>query len=70
MPDFKASLGSFEVDLGEQDTFTDAVIPLDGEDLHLEFHHLSSAHCRAASMSTYIMDKLRTYAWRHNVIPR
>jgi len=68
--DFKASLGSFEVDLGEQDTFTDAVIPLAGDDLHLEFHHLSSAHCRASSMSAYIMEKLRTYAWHHNIIPR
>lgn len=70
VPDFKASLGSFEVDLGEQDTFTDAVIPLNGDDLHLEFHHLSQAHCRAASMSAYIMEKLRTYAWHHNIIPR
>lgn len=70
VPGFKASEGRFEVDLGERDTFTDAVIPLDGDDLHLEFHHLSSAHCRAASMASYMMEKLRTYAWRHNVIPR
>lgn len=70
VPDFKASLGAFEVHLGEQDTFADAVVPLFGEDLHLEFHHLSSAHCSAASMSAYIMEKLRTYAWRHNIIPR
>lgn len=67
---FAASQGNFEVDLGEQDTFTDAVIPLAGDDLHLEFHHLSGAHCRAASMAAYIMAKLRTYAWHHNVIPR
>jgi hypothetical protein len=70
VPTFKASQGNFEVDLGEQDTFTDAVVPLDAEDVHLEFHHLSQAHCRAASMSSYIMEKLRTYAWRHNIIPR
>lgn len=70
VPEFKASLGSFEVDLGEQDTYTDAVIPLAGSDLHLEFHHLSSAHCRAAPMAAYMMEKLRTYAWHHNIIPR
>ena len=70
VPEFKASEGNFEVDLGDRDTFTDAVIPLDGDDLYLEFHHLSSAHCRASSMSAYIMEKLRTYAWRHNIIPR
>jgi hypothetical protein len=70
VPEFKASLGAFEVDLGERDTFTDAVIPLDGDDLHLEFHHLSQAHCRASSMAAYIMEKLRTYAWRHHIIPR
>jgi hypothetical protein len=70
VPTFKASQGNFEVDLGERDTFADAVIPLDAEDVHLEFHHLSQAHCRAASMSSYIMEKLRTYAWRHNIIPR
>jgi hypothetical protein len=70
VPEFQASEGSFEVDLGERDLFTDAVVPLDGEDLHLEFHHLSSAHCRASSMSSYIMEKLRTYAWRHNIVPR
>jgi alpha-D-ribose 1-methylphosphonate 5-triphosphate synthase subunit PhnG len=70
VPDFAASQGHFEVDLGEQDTFTDAVVPLAGEDLYLEFHHLSGAHCRAASMAAYIMAKLRTYAWHHNVIPR
>jgi hypothetical protein len=68
VPEFRASLGNFEVDLGERDTFTGAVIPLDVDDLHLEFHHLSQAHCRAASMSAYIMDKRRTYAWRHDSI--
>lgn len=65
-----ASLGSFEVDLGEQDIYTDAVIPLGANDLYLEFHHLSPAHARAASISSYVMEKLRTYAIRHNLIPR
>lgn len=70
VPEFDASEGHFEVNLGEQDTYTDAVIPLGLEDIYLEFHHLSSAHCRASSMASYIMEKLRTYAWRHNIIPR
>jgi hypothetical protein len=69
-PHFKASLGSFEVDLGEQDLYTDAVIPLGANDLYLEFHHLSAAHARAASIASYVMDKLRLYAIRHNIIPR
>ena len=70
VPSFAASEGAFEVDQGDQNSFTDAVIPLNGDDLYLEFHHLSEAHCRAASISAYVMDKLRTYAWHHNIIPR
>lgn len=69
-PLFKASLGSFEVDLGEQDVYTDAVIPLGANDLYLEFHHLSAQNARAASIASYVMDKLRVYAIRHNLIPR
>lgn len=49
---------------------TDAVITSSGEEIHLEFHHLSEVHCRAASMASYIMEKLRSYAWYHQLIPR
>jgi hypothetical protein len=69
-PHFKASLGNFEVDLGEQDVYTDAVIPLGADDLYLEFHHLSPAAARAASIASYVMEKLRIYAIRHNIVPR
>lgn len=70
VPSFAAREGTFELDQGDQNSYTDAVIPLAGEDLYLEFHHLSAAHCRAASVSAYVMEKLRTYAWHHNIIPR
>ncbi|NKS29701.1 hypothetical protein GS534_03960 [Rhodococcus hoagii] len=68
--EFRASSGRFEVDLGDGNAFADAVIPLRGEDLHLEFHHLSPQHCKASKMSSYIMDKLMNYAICYNLIPR
>lgn len=70
VPEFEASAGKFEVDLGEARAFADAVIPLGAEDVHLEFHHLSAAHCKASSMASYIMDKLKVYAQQYNLIPR
>jgi len=70
VPEFRASLGNFEVDLGEQNLYTDAVVPLGSDDLYLEFHHLSGAHCRPASIASYVMEKLRGYAIHHNIVPR
>lgn len=70
VPEFKASEGSFEVDLGDANSFADAVIALDGEALHLEFHHLSPAHCKASSIAAYVMEKVQTYAVNYNLIPR
>lgn len=70
VPEFRADLGRFEVDLGAANAFADAVIPLAENPLHLEFHHLSEAHCQASSMSSYIMNKLQTYALHYNLIPR
>ncbi|MFJ4261982.1 hypothetical protein ACIPYU_06030 [Paenarthrobacter nicotinovorans] len=70
VPEFHADLGRFEVDLGDANAFADAVISLAGDDLHLEFHHLSEAHCKASSMSSYVMNKLQTYALHYNLIPR
>ncbi|MGW7551116.1 hypothetical protein [Streptomyces sp. WAC 06725] len=70
VPTFTASSGIFEVDLGEQDTYADAVISLEDRELHLEFHHLSDAHCKAASIAAYIMKKLRVYANHYNITPR
>jgi hypothetical protein len=60
---------AFEVSVGG-DLITDAVFTYDKRPLSLEFHHLSEAQCGAANMASYIMDKLRTYAWYHQLIPR
>lgn len=49
---------------------TDAMIRYSGRPYSLEFHHLSEAQCAAAGMASYIMDKLRTYSWHHQLIPR
>jgi hypothetical protein len=70
VPEFSASTGRFEVDLGEQDTYADAVIPFGDRELHMEFHHLSDAHCKAASIAAYIMKKLRVYSNHYNITPR
>ncbi len=69
VPAFAASTGSFEQDLGQSKAFADAVISLDGQDQHLEFHHLSPEHCTASRMSAYIMGKLRTYGVQYNLVP-
>jgi hypothetical protein len=68
VPNFKASLGSFEVDLGDRQLYADAAIPTAVGDLHLEFHHL--AEPSVSAMSAYIMGKLQQYAIRFNIIPR
>jgi hypothetical protein len=60
----------YEVDAGDQNLYTDAIIGMKNEDYFLEFHHLSSASCTAAAMSAYIMDKLRAYAIHYQLIPR
>lgn len=59
----------FEVAQGG-DVVTDAIITYSGRPFSLEFHHLSEGQCGAANMASYIMDKLRTYAWYHQLIPR
>jgi hypothetical protein len=59
----------FEVAQGH-DLVTDAVITHNNSQYSLEFHHLSKAQCGAANIASYIMDKLRTYAWYHQLIPR
>lgn len=70
VPAFRADLGRFEVDLGKANAFADAVIPSDGVEYHLEFHHLSEKQCTASSIASYIMDKLQAYALHYNLIPR
>jgi hypothetical protein len=60
----------FEVDGGDQNLYTDVVLSQDAKELYLEFHHLSEANCKAASMASYIMAKLRAYAIHYNLAPR
>jgi len=68
VPDFKASLGEFEVDLGDRQVYADAVVPTGLGDLNFEFHHI--AEPSVSAMSAYIMGKLQEYAIRFNIIPR
>ena len=60
----------YEVDGGEQNLYTDVILSRPTDSLYLEFHHLSEPNCNAATMSAYIMHKLRTYATHHNLVPR
>ena len=66
--DFSAALASFEVDQGEADLFTDAIVPVGDTEVYLEFHHV--ARPSAAGMAAYVMEKLQYYAIRFNLVPR
>ncbi|MEU4566312.1 hypothetical protein [Micromonospora sp. NPDC023956] len=59
----------YEVPLGG-DAIVDAIVPVDNRRLHLEFHHLSSAHCTPNKIASYMMKKLRVYATQYNLIER
>lgn len=48
----------------------DAIVPVSGERLFFEFHHLSAKNCNPNSISRYIMGKLRVYATTYNLIQR
>lgn len=62
---------TFDLEVAQgRNIFTDAVVSYQGRPFSLEFHHLSEANCSAANMASYMMDKLRTYAWHHQLIPR
>lgn len=60
---------TLEVPLGG-DAIADAVVPIAGKRLHLEFHHLSGEHCSANRIADYMMRKLRVYATQYNLIER
>lgn len=60
----------FEVDAGQQNLYTDLIANINSTELYFEFHHLSVANCKAASMASYIMDKLRAYAFHYNILQR
>ncbi|MGA7323304.1 MAG: hypothetical protein WBX25_02185 [Rhodomicrobium sp.] len=59
----------FEVSM-DRDLIVDAILKVRSELYHVEFHHLSEAQCRASKISSYVMDKLRSYAIYYNIIPR
>jgi len=61
---------NFEVNAGEQNLYTDMICSVDSQEFYLEFHHLSINNCKAASMASYIMGKLRAYAFHYNLIKR
>lgn len=67
---FRGDLAGFEVNLGEQNLYADVIAPWSDQDLYLEFHHLSGAKCKAASMAAYVMEKLQHYAVHYNLVPR
>lgn len=70
LPDFSYDDDkAFEIAHGGN-LITDAMVQYAGRPYSLEFHHLSEAQCGAAGMASYIMDKLRTYSWHHQLIPR
>lgn len=60
---------SLETALGN-DLICDVIVTNSDDRYHLEFHHLSDARCKASSIASYIMGKLRLYSIYHNLIPR
>ena len=59
----------FEKPLGG-DAIVDAIVPANGRRVHLEFHHLSGSECSPNKIATYMMKKLRIYAYQYNLIDR
>lgn len=59
-----------EYDAGDGNLQVDVIAEINGKEYFLEFHHLSSGNCKAASISSYIMDKLRSYAQHYDLIAR
>jgi hypothetical protein len=69
-PEISDANFTYEIDAGDQNLFTDAILENKSLKHHLEFHHLSEANCSAAKMASYIMGKLLNYAIHYNLIPR
>ena len=59
----------YEVGLGG-DAIADAVVALDNQRIHFEFHHVSGPNCSPNKIAEYIMKKLRVYATQYNLIDR
>lgn len=66
----KFKILSIEYDAGDGNLQVDVVAEINGEEYYLEFHHLSSKNCIAARISSYIMDKLRSYSQHYNLVKR
>lgn len=64
------NITNVEYDAGDGNLQVDIVAEINGKEYFLEFHHLSSSNCKAASISSYIMDKLRSYAQHYNLVAR
>jgi hypothetical protein len=59
----------FEKPLGG-DAIVDAIVPTADRRVHLELHHLSASECSPNKIATYMMKKLRIYAYQYNLIER
>lgn len=59
-----------EYDAGDGNLQVDVIVEINNEKHFLEFHHLSSKNCKAAKMSSYIMDKLRSYSQHYDLVKR
>jgi hypothetical protein len=68
VPGLDMSAARFEVDQGGQSIYTDVVVPWNGDDVYLEFHHAKEPH--TAKIAAYIMEKLQYYAIHYNLVPR
>jgi hypothetical protein len=66
--DFRGDLASFEIKHASGEVVTDAVVPVNDLDVHLEFHHV--ARPVASGISAYVMEKLQYYAIAYNLVPR
>lgn len=61
---------NIEYDAGDRNLQVDVVAEINNEEYFLEFHHLGSKNCKAAKISSYIMDKLRLYSQHYNLVKR
>jgi hypothetical protein len=66
---FKIDEVELEKPLGA-DAIVDAIVPSSDRRVHLEFHHMSANECSPNKIATYIMKKLRIYAYQYNLIDR
>lgn len=66
----KFQVVDLEHDAGDGNLQIDVIAKINNKEYFLEFHHLSSRNCKAAKISSYIMDKLRSYSQHYNLVKR